>query len=379
MRILISNHALDERAGTELYVRDIALALLARGHEPIVYSRRLGAVARELRDAAVPTLDDLSKLGRPPDLIHAQHHLETMTALARFPEVPALYVCHGWLPPEEAPPRHPRIQRYVAVDELVQQRLIDECGIDPALVDVHLNFVDLDRFPRRKPLPARPRRALVFSNYLGDDNHLPVLRAACERVGLELDAIGRSSGNVAARPEEVLGRYDLVFAKARAALEAASVGAAVVLCDVAGLGPLVTADEFDRLRAFNLGARLLREPVTIERVVAQINRYDPEDAAEVTRRLRREAGLDLSVDRLIATYGAVLEKAKGRSVSLEDESQAVARYLRWGPLVGGEVHGAERELLLSQVAQERQRVATLRTALEAVRVENEELEAQAAS
>lgn len=86
-------------------------------------------MAQELRRATVPVLDDLGSLNKPPDLIHAQHHLETMTALVRFPKTPAVYVCHGWLPDEEAPPRHPRILRYLAVDELVRQRLLDECGI----------------------------------------------------------------------------------------------------------------------------------------------------------------------------------------------------------------------------------------------------------
>ena len=40
-----------------------------------------------------------------------------------------------------------------------------------------------------------------------------------------------------ARPEEALGSYDIVFAKARAAAEAVATGTAVVLCDVAGAGP----------------------------------------------------------------------------------------------------------------------------------------------
>ena len=51
-----------------------------------------------------------------------------------------------------------------------------------------------------------------------------------------------------AQPERVLGRYDIVFAKAKAAMEAMAVGAAVVLCDFGGVGPMVTWADFDRLR-----------------------------------------------------------------------------------------------------------------------------------
>lgn len=61
----------------------------------------------------------------------------------------------------------------------------------------------------------------------------------------------------------MLGGYDLVFAKARCALEAMAVGCAVVLCDVGGLGPLVTRAQVQHLRRWNFGrrTRLRRAPV----------------------------------------------------------------------------------------------------------------------
>ena len=90
LRILITNNTLAGRAGTELYVRDIALALLNRGYHPIAYSSLLGEVAQELRAATVPVIDRLDALAVPPDLIHGHHHLETMTALLHFPRVPAI-------------------------------------------------------------------------------------------------------------------------------------------------------------------------------------------------------------------------------------------------------------------------------------------------
>ena len=46
------------------------------------------------------------------------------------------------------------------------------------------------------------------------------------------------------RPEELLPKYDLVFAKARCALEAMATGCAVVLCDFAGLGSMVNPERF---------------------------------------------------------------------------------------------------------------------------------------
>ncbi len=372
MRILLTNHRLAEHTGSELYLRDVALALLAHGHQPIVYSRRLGALAAALRRATVPVLDDLDQLAPPPDLIHAQHHLEAMTALARFPHTPAIYLCHGWLPAEEAPPRHPRIRRYVAVDELVRQRLCDECGIPAAQTRVVLNFVDLERFRQRPPLPARPQRALVFSNYASEANHLPLLREVCAGAGLALDVVGFEAGYPSNSPEQLLGDYDVVFAKGRSALEAAAVGAAVIVCGVAGLGPMVTASELDRLRAFNFGVRLLQRPVTVEGVAGELRRYDPMDATAVTQRLRREAGLDLAIADLIQLYTETLAEHRASPPPVDEEALAMARYLRWGPLVGGDFFQHERELLKAEIAHAKAELAARLASAEQARVRAEE-------
>ena len=100
MRVLLTNQSLDQRAGSELYLYELATRLLARGHAPVVFSPKLGRVAAALRNATVPVVDDLGAIGEPPDLIHGQHHLAAMTALLHFPGVPALFVCHGWQPYE---------------------------------------------------------------------------------------------------------------------------------------------------------------------------------------------------------------------------------------------------------------------------------------
>src|SRR4029077_20583345 len=126
--------------------------------------------------------------------------------------------CHGWLPWEEAPLCHPSIARYVAVDETCLDRLTTEHGIGREQIDVLLNFVDLNRFLPRGPLPARPRRALILSNGAEAHGYTQIIRQACERSGIHLEMAGTRLGRVVDRPEELLPGFDLVFAKARTAL-----------------------------------------------------------------------------------------------------------------------------------------------------------------
>ncbi|HEY3136471.1 MAG TPA: glycosyltransferase [Blastocatellia bacterium] len=379
LRILITNNTLGNRAGSELYVRDLGIALLRRGHTPIAYSTSLGEVARDLRAATIPVIDDLDLLATPPDIIHGHHHLDTMTALLRFPGVPAVYFCHGWIPWEEAPPRFPRILRYVAVDHTCRDRLVFEHAIPENRVRVLLNFVDLERFKPRAPLPIRPRLAVVFSNQANEYTHPGPVRQACARFGITVDVIGLSAGNACARPEEVLGNYDIVFAKARAALEALAVGAAVVLCDETGAGPMVTTDELDRLRPLNFGIRTLRNPLDADVLAAEIARYDPADAAEVSRRIRASAGLDTAVDEIISLYQEVIsEYASASEDNADDEQHAASRYLRWLTPDLKRVHTLEARA--NQAVSERDQAVAerdgMKDELAKMRVEHDQLSAE---
>jgi hypothetical protein len=333
LRVLITNWTLALRGGSTLYVRDLALGFLARGHQPVVYSPLPGEVGDDLRAATVPVVSDLRDVGGVPDLIHGNHHPELMTACLHFPAVPAVHVCHAWATWDAAPPpapRLPRIRRYLAVDDTCRDWLIGEQGVPPEQTRVHLNAVDLRRFPPRPPLPERPRRALVFSNYASEQGYLGEVRTACERAGLELHVVGAGCGNPCARPEAVLGQYDVVFAKARCALEALAVGAAVVLCDTLGAGPLVSLENWQRLRRQNFGRRALRPPVRAEDLQAAVLAYDAANAAAVSRCIRADAGLDRAVDELLGLYAEVLaEQAAAPVADASAESRAVAAYLAW--------------------------------------------------
>src|SRR5205807_9753301 len=108
------------------------------------------------------------------------------------------------------------------------------------------------------------------------------VRKVSKEMGIELEILGRQSGNPLPNPEDFLPSYDLVFAKARCALEAMAVGCAVVLCDVAGAGPLVTTANFDGLRPMNFGAGVLVNPVEVRQLRAEVERYNAADAAAVS-------------------------------------------------------------------------------------------------
>ena len=123
---------------------------------------------------------------------------------------------------------------------------------------------------------------------------------------MALDVIGAASGRPQAAPEDVLAAYDLVFAKARCALEAMAVGSAVVLCDARGLGPMVTRAQVAHLRRWNFGMRTLTRALDPRLIGDEMTRYNADDAAEVSRYVREAAGLDRCVEKFVQLYREVI-------------------------------------------------------------------------
>lgn len=346
-RVLIPTVGMTTASGTVTYTRDLALALLRQGVTPIVYASKLGAQAEVLRKATVAVVSDPAQLGAPPDIIQGHHVLETLTAMARFPNVPALFVCHDSLSWHSMPPRMPRMRAYVAVDRNCRDRMVLEHGIPQELVRVLTNPVDLGRFRRRGPLPPKPKRALVFSNVARENTFVAPIRAACEERGVQLDVVGLASGRAVDHPEDVLPEYDLVFGKARCAIEAAAAGTAVIACDASGMAGMLTTDRVESLRLLNFGARTLQLPITRENILREIDRYDAADASAVTDHIRTSNSADILAEQFLEIYDELL--AEPVNVSAEEDLAAISSALtRMGHHLYGEMAAtdARYELLL---------------------------------
>lgn len=329
MRILITNHNLGKHGGTEMYVRDLAIGLLKRGHLPIVFSMNLGVVAKELITATVPVVDDLSKVQEPPELIHAQHSLESALALLAFPGAPAIYTCHDWGWEHDFPPSVERIKRYVAVDVTVKDRLTEREQIPANKIALLQNAIDLQRFKPRTALPEKPHRAIVFSNYMSPEQ-VSAIRQACEPLNITVDSAGTKVWNPTSEPEKLLPHYDLVFAKGRCAWESLAVGCSVICCDQQGMGPLVTLDQLEFLKQRNFGRRTLQNPITLENVQREVLRYNASDAQQVSQQIRQSAGLEQLLTQIEQLYNQVLEESQNQSpIALTEEMKSLSRFLAY--------------------------------------------------
>jgi hypothetical protein len=328
MRVLITNIWLVDWGGTEVYVRDLAIALDKRGIGVEVYSPELGSVAEEIRRAGIHVADSIADIQHVPDIIHAHHTVPALDMLSRFPDTPAIYVLHARNYPEDTPPKHNRILRYIAVDHNTLEQLLTKEEIPQRHTDVFLNWVDTERFVLRDHWRDKPARALVFSNYATRDNHFRFIQEACEIAGLQLDCRGRGIGDPIGDPETILGGYDIVFAKAKAAIEALATGAMVIPCDFKGLGEAVGTRNFAHIRKYNFGMKILNKPIETPLLIEQIKKYSPAEIKKVAVRIRQEASLSSYVDSMVSLYGRTIRQYNAGYRIYDGDGQLL-------PLMGG--------------------------------------------
>jgi hypothetical protein len=328
LRILLAMCYLVHRTGAEMFTRDLALWLRRRGHAVTIFATAFGDMADELRHASIACITDVADMAARPDVIIGNTHHETVRALIHFHDVPVLTICHDRSAEHGRPPQFSQVVCHVAVDENCAERLVHEFGIERERIELIQNGVDLSRFVPRAPLPAAPRSALLFSNYASHDAQLEEVRAACAERGLTLDVIGSGTGNHLPDPAAALGRYDIVFGKGRCATEALVTGnAAVVLDPSSGMGEMVTAGTVAHARRWNFGRALMTRPITRQNVVAELDKFDAEDARQAAAWMRAHGGLDATLSALEACARRMRDARAVIAVPAEQRARELAHYM----------------------------------------------------
>lgn len=313
-----------------MFVRDLALSLSAMGHSVVVFAPVMGGMVEELRLRCIACVTDLESVAAAPDVIIGSTQHETALCLAHFTGVPAISVCHDRTAPHGRPPLFSRVRRFVAVDANCLERLVFEHGIAESSVAIIQNGVDLDRFRPRPPLPERPARAAIFSNYATWSRDTEAVAGVCAEMGVRLDVIGAGVDSQSREPAAVLSDYDLVFAKARCAMEAMAVGCAVILLNEGmGMAGLVTPDTMVEWHRWNFGRRLLQQPIEAWRLREAIAGYSRTSAAVVSRYLRSSGSLQQMATAFLRLAEAVVaEEADRPAVEAQVENREFARYVR---------------------------------------------------
>jgi len=308
LKILITNHQLQEYSGSDVFTAVLVGLLKRQGHDVTVYSRYLGKIALRLAASGIRVIDDLEKLIDDDfDIAHVHHNINAIEIRQKFPMVPIVFLSHGVLPFLEKPPRiEVNITAFLAVSEEVRDQLVLS-GVDHHKVVIYRNLIDSQKFCQYKPIHHKPVKALVLSNKI-DKNHEETIRKACADLNINCRFVGLGFGIVEQdHLPFVINEADIVFSLGRGVMEAMLCGRIPIVYDYSGGDGMVTPDNFHELKQYNFSGRRYGKQFSVQELKDEIKRYDPSFAVVLRDLAMNEYDAHHRIDDLIKIYNRVIE------------------------------------------------------------------------
>ena len=273
MRIVIANHSLDFAGGIESYSTTVADQLQRTGHDVVIYAAEDGFTGTVARRMGLRVATSEAWLPSEVDVVLAQDGAAALEMLEFRPTAPQIFFWHSDLFDLHLPPQLDCVTARIVTLWGGARRKAEALAVSAPIVEL-AHPIDVERFKPRRPLRDHPR-AVALGNYLTGER-LRILERACELAGIELELWGLHSENgVTDRPEDAINSADIVFAKAKAAVEAMACGRAVFVFDAFGSDGWVTPDHYARLEASCFAGTGATQPVDEESIASALAAYSP--------------------------------------------------------------------------------------------------------
>jgi hypothetical protein len=316
MKILLANHHLEVRAGSELFTVELASAFQARGHEVAIFTFFKGALAEEVGGNGIRVFDPEERAAMSrwaPDIIQSNHSPCAHFLRAAVPGAIRIHAMLGVLHPLEFPPLGGAAY---SLGLVVSEEVYESVARSPFGQGVKLEILR-NWFDEKQVVPDRGSgdrdiiRAAVVSNHFAPD----LLGALTE-----LEAEGRIQADYfglerqpAVVDGNLLTNYDAVISIGRTALLAAACGVPCLMADIHGSDGLLTLDNLDLVRRVNFSGRLRRLPITSAHLREELNKLDSQDRDALRRRVISEYSLNDRAEWLLSRYGDLIAAAKDRT------------------------------------------------------------------
>lgn len=345
LNILLGNNTLSILAGSETWTYTLALQLKAMGHKVSCFSPELGTISDELIKAGIPCYSDLttSKIKRFSyvleeekdmnfDVIISNHNHIVKYLRFQYPTTPIISTIHGILHFDQegkTAPEHPAldsgVNQFVAVSEEVQEKLLQDYGIQSIVIRQPIDTKKLGSIKETScvvGMPAStPKQFLINTNYAGkDDPEIVVIKEVAKHFGAKVAAVGInfvSQFDLTKAIEE----SDIVFGMGRSVLEGVAAGRLGIVQGRWGTGGIICEKNVEEIRKCNFSGRNSNGVyLTKEELIDEINEwYNPATLEWGKRYMAQNHNIILAAEE----YIRIARELTGQAYSKPQEGNGV--------------------------------------------------------
>lgn len=318
-RILMTNHRLSLRTGTELWVAEMALYLTEKKlAEVLVYSPKLGVLAEDLNSKGVSctaSIDDVLKFS--PNLIHLQHPSDKGIQLmleAMGCSIPILNFVHGVAPLQEEPASmdQRRAMAYMGVSRLVCEKIRYLASSENSSVKLINNFFPFSDVTNPSAVNGLRKAALISSKVTQEDFF--ILQAVFRACDIKLDRFGYSPDTMLSDYQVGLADCQMVLGTGKTIIDAMGAGKFGILAEAGLIGPIVVANNILGLASNNYAlASNLVDAVSIGdsgelllHVRRQLETLKRSDTYELFEKVRHIHCIEHVACRLMSSYSELI-------------------------------------------------------------------------
>lgn len=302
MKILMTNHALHARGGSESYLEVVAAELRALEHEVHVFSPQCGMVAERLKGLGFPVHERPEDIPRDIDVIHGQHSDAVGLVRSALPTTPLVFITHSWYIPIEDPLTSLGIGAFVALNDLTYDRLLahratENLPIYRLTQPVHVSTGDLER----TALPEVPQKAVAVSRSLSKVTI--ELKQACKDLGIDFTVVGSADSESDDARVEMMSA-DIVFAIGRTALEAMAAARSVFILSETNRSGWVTSKTYQSLERD--GFTGLKSPEDGRPILESLHEYNSSFGVEARKFVLRNHVAQQHASSLVEIYKSTI-------------------------------------------------------------------------
>jgi len=324
MNILITNHHLQDFAGTEVTTFTLAKYLRKNHHHVTIYSKyTLKRITCEFKAIGVSVINDLKLIKNQIfDIAHVQHNICAYEVRYYFPSLPMVMWVHGIVPFLEQPPCIDlHISKYFVNNQGGANHLL-ELKTPKSKIIIIRNIIDSETFFQTTPINNTINNALIISNKITLDKEL-FLKNILSKLNIKYQFIGKRFKII---PHSKIPRYinkaDIVFTLGLGAMETMFCGRIPIIFDqqlVSGDDGMVTPDNFKAVMENNFSGRTYNKQFTKSELIKEIKKYSSNTGIILQQMAKSYYDADTQVRKIIDIYQDIITNFQPTSLTAENK------------------------------------------------------------